>query len=96
MAPKSTSAAAAWELVKFPLRNSSDTLVFPAELTPEDFFGLPVTERPNHDSRLLLRHVNATQAGDSGPFDLISSKVRVSLFLLLVYRRRSCVGLHRG
>jgi len=51
------------ELVKFPLRHSSDTLVFPAELTPEDSFGLPVTERPNHDSRLLLRHVKRNAGG---------------------------------
>jgi len=56
------------ELVKFPLRHSSDTLVSPAELTPEDSFGLPVTERPNHDSRLLPRHVKRNAGGDSGPF----------------------------
>ena len=45
------------ELVQFPLSPPGDTLVFPAELTPEDFFGLLVTERPNHDSRILLHHV---------------------------------------
>jgi len=45
------------ELVQFPLSHPGDTLVFPAELTPEDSFGLLVTERPNHDSRILLHHV---------------------------------------
>ena len=45
------------ELVQFSLRRPSDTLVFPAELTPEDSFGLLVTERPNHDSRILLHRV---------------------------------------
>src|SRR5215471_21759870 len=34
----------------------------------QDAFGLPVTERPNHDSRHYCVTLNATQAGDSGPF----------------------------
>ncbi len=51
------------ELVQFPLRDASNTLVFPAELTPEDSFGLLVTEGPNHDSRILLRHVKRNTGG---------------------------------
>jgi hypothetical protein len=31
------------ELVQFPLRHPRDSLMFPAELTPEDSFGLLVT-----------------------------------------------------
>lgn len=51
------------ELVQFPLSHPCDTLVFPAELTPEDSFGLLVTERPNHDSRILLHHVKRNTGG---------------------------------
>jgi hypothetical protein len=56
------------ELVKFPLCHPSDTLVFPAELTPEDSFGLLVTERPNHDPRILLRRVKRNAGGWSLTF----------------------------
>jgi hypothetical protein len=55
--------------------------VFPAELTPEDSFGLPVTERPNHDSRLLLRHVK-------------HNAVRVILDLLFNRLSGGCEGFY--
>lgn len=40
-------------LVKLPLRHWSNTLELPAELAPEDFLGLLVPERPNHNSIVL-------------------------------------------
>ena len=54
------------ELVQFPLRHPRDTLMFATELTPEDSFGLLVTERPNHDSRILPSHVKRN-AGQPPP-----------------------------
>jgi len=67
------------ELVQFPLRYPSDTLVFPAELTPEDSFGLLVTERPNHDSRILLHRVKCN-AGSSFSLKFVESLVLGTTF----------------
>ena len=89
MAPKSTSAAAAWSWSSFRFatraipwcfRLNSRRKTLSVSLSPNDRITTP---------EYYCVTLNATQAGDSGPFDLISSEMRVSLFLLLIYRMAS-------
>ena len=40
-------------LIELALCHRGNTLKLPAELAPEDLFGLPVPERPDHSSRVL-------------------------------------------
>jgi len=89
MAPKSTSAAAAWSWSSFRFatraipwcfRLNSRRKTLSVSLSQNDRITTP---------EYYCVTLNATQAGDSGPFDLISSEMRVSLFLLLIYRMAS-------
>ncbi len=44
-------------LVELPFRHWSNALELPAELAPEDLLGLLGSERPNHNSMVLLFRV---------------------------------------